>query len=95
MTNFEMYSQKLNERIRIPADGKAMELATGVVKYMTRKMAAIDLSFASMYKGCKIAGSYADDLKISEPNEFDFVLTIRLPNLKQFKESIICLNVPH
>lgn len=85
MTNFEALCHKLNERIRLRADGQAMLLATAVLDYMTTKMKDFDPAFRSMYKGHKIAGSYADDLKISEPNEFDFVLSIKLPNIKDYR----------
>lgn len=83
MQNFEKHCHKINLMINIGADRSPKTMADEVLCYMTDTMKKLDPAFNSMYRGFKISGSYADDLKISHPNEFDFVLTIKLPLLKQ------------
>lgn len=61
------------------------QLADNVLAYITNEMKSLDGAFKSMYRGPKISGSYADDLKISKPNEFDFLLRIKLPQMNNFK----------
>lgn len=83
MTNFENHCHMINTMINIGADRSSKTMADEVLCYMTDTMKKLDPAFNSMYKGFKISGSYADDLKISHPNEFDFVLRIKLPLLSQ------------
>lgn len=83
MSNFESHCQKMNTLISIGAKRSTKQMADDVLWYVTDRMKELDPAFASMYKGNKITGSYADDLKISCPNEFDYVLKVKLPLLSQ------------
>lgn len=85
MSNLEEHCVRINTKISISDKRAAMKNATDVLCFFTDALKRQDPAFASLYRGHKITGSYADDLKISFPNEFDFLLIVKLPLLKQFK----------
>lgn len=49
-----------------------------VLNYFLTQMKNNDALFKSISNGHELGGSYADQLKVSKPNEFDTVIRLRL-----------------
>ncbi|KAJ6641376.1 Cyclic GMP-AMP synthase-like receptor 1 [Pseudolycoriella hygida] len=50
-----------------------------VTCYVVQCMSAKDTLFAKLFQMLQIAGSYADDIKVSAPDEFDVLVLLKFP----------------
>lgn len=49
-----------------------------ILSYFMNEMKTKDELFKLMYNGFKLSGSYASNLKVSKPNEFDTIIILKL-----------------
>lgn len=56
-----------------------------------------DEIFNKLYKCIQLAGSYADKIKISEPNEYDALIILSFPNprVKLSRPGYVTINIEH
>lgn len=69
---------KLNTYITIKERKEYTHHYNIILKYFENEMKSVDPLFDKMFKGHELGGSYADQLKVSKPNEFDTVLKLKM-----------------
>ena len=72
---------KLNKFITLPNADRSIYATTynEVLELVILEMKNVDHLFNALNKGCILAGSYLDNLKISKPDEFDVNIRLKLP----------------
>ncbi|XP_055374525.1 cyclic GMP-AMP synthase-like receptor [Condylostylus longicornis] len=71
---------KINRFITLPKTEKASKTDdfNNITKFFIDKLKNYDPAFNKLYKGHRLAGSYADKLKIGEADEFDLIIKLKI-----------------
>jgi len=83
MSNFEEAIQKINKFVTFQEHDRKnyMDDFDAITKYIISKLKQSDEVFNKLCKGNFFQGSYADNLKVSKPDEYDIVIHLKLPQM--------------
>lgn len=66
-----------------------------VYKYVTDSMGQVDGFFTKIFQRQQLAGSYADRIKVGQPNEYDALMILKFPDpvVEKSKPGFITINI--
>lgn len=66
-----------------------------VYKYVTDSMGQIDDFFTKVFQRQQLAGSYADRIKVGQPNEYDALMILKFPDpvVEKSKPGFVTINI--
>lgn len=96
--SLEQHLQKINKPfINLEANQKRLftQHFNNVYKHVTDTMGEIDEFFAHVFQRQQLAGSYADRIKVGQPDEYDALMVLDFPDpiLERSKPGFVKINV--
>lgn len=77
--NFNEIIKEVNQFVTVKARGDTTNCYTALVNTLINEMKKEDYLFKRLFKGVKLAGSYADGLKVSKADEYDTNFILKFP----------------
>lgn len=77
--NFDPIFQRINTFVKVTEREEYTKHYDNVLQYITTKLKEKNDLFKKMFRRYELGGSYADNLKVSKPDEFDTDIILKLP----------------